>query len=127
MTSESADSPQPSGIAGALPAQPTLPDGGFTIDLGEVVHRAAYDEMWPLRGQAIQAYASLEQSLFGLFALLTGMDRPIAGIVFFKITNAQARNSIIEKLFQKWYGNEFSLFRNSLMNRCGLSMLSAMR
>lgn len=87
------------------------------IDLGNANQHAAQDEFWALRGRAIHAYANLEQSLYRLFCLLTGMSADIGGIVFFKITNAQARNKIIEKLFQKKHGTNFNLFRNSLLER----------
>jgi hypothetical protein len=54
-----------------------------------------------LRGYAITAYATLEQSLCLLFSILTGISRDIAGIVFFKITSARSRNALVEELLQK--------------------------
>jgi hypothetical protein len=76
-----------------------------------------YDKLWAARAKAIQEYASLEQSLCSLFAYLGGIQQDIAGIIFFKITSAQARNSILERLFKKKFGDQFNLFRSSLIRR----------
>jgi hypothetical protein len=72
------------------------------------------DPMWGNRAKAIQAYAHLEQALCRLFALVAETNIEIAAIIFFKITNSQARNDIIQKLFQKQFKDEYNLFRNSL-------------
>ena len=71
------------------------------IDLDEVSQIASADPVWAVRGQAIQAYAGLEQSLCNLFAQVADLRRDIAATIFFKITNQQARNSITERLIQK--------------------------
>ena len=86
-----------------------------TIQLEDAIKLAATDEFWALRGKAIQGYANLEQALAMLFAILAGTDSDTANIIFFKITNADARNKIIEKLFQKKLGDQHNLFRNSLI------------
>jgi hypothetical protein len=78
---------------------------------------SAQDAFWATRGHAIQAYAQLEQSLFRLFAHLTGLDHQPAGTIFFKITSSAARNAIIEKLFKQKLRDEFNLFRNSLITQ----------
>ena len=84
---------------------------GIELDLSS----APEDRFWAIRGNAIQAYAILEQSLCMLFANLAGMENAIAGIIFFRITSTQVRNTIIEKLFSRKFGSEFNLFRNSLI------------
>lgn len=70
--------------------------------------------IWGNRAKAVQAYANLEQALCRLFALLCGIQLDAAGIIFFKITNTQARNDILDKLFRWRFKDEFNLFRNSL-------------
>jgi hypothetical protein len=80
------------------------------IDLHEAMRKGSEDEFWAIRGKAVQAYASLEQSLCRIFGQLAGSTFSVAGVIFFKITSAQARNSIIEKLFQKKFGNATTCF-----------------
>ena len=41
------------------------------IDLGEAMRKSAVDDIWAIRGKAIQAYADLEQALARLFAGLS--------------------------------------------------------
>jgi hypothetical protein len=53
-----------------------------------------------LRGQAIQAYALLEQSLCNLFAFYGDMDNGTASIIFFELSS-RARNKIIKKLISR--------------------------
>jgi hypothetical protein len=69
---------------------------------------------WANRAKAVQAYANLEQALCRLFALLCGISLDAAGIIFFKITNSQARNDILAQLFKWRFKSEFNLFQNSL-------------
>lgn len=85
------------------------------MNLGKAISDLENDEFWAIRAKAIHRYAQLESALFGLFVDLTGMHPKAAGVVFFKITNTQARNKIIEKLFQQKHGENFNLFRNSLL------------
>jgi hypothetical protein len=85
------------------------------IDPGEVFQIASTDPIWAFRGHAIQAYANLEQSLCGLFARIADLRRDVAATIFFKITNTQARNSIIERLIRKRYGATYRLFWNSFL------------
>ena len=87
------------------------------VDLGQVIRAADEDAFWALRAKAIQSYANLEQSLFRLFTTLTEMDEELSSIVFVRLTSAHARNSVIEKLFQKKHGTDFNLFRNSLIDQ----------
>jgi hypothetical protein len=90
-----------------------VPDAN--IDLGEAMRIAAEDRFWAMRGHAAQSYAGLEQSLCNLFAILSDTAPEVAGIIFFRIASADARNKIIEKLFRRKFGDNFSLFRNSLL------------
>jgi hypothetical protein len=88
-----------------------------TVSLEEAFKQAAADEFWAIRGKAIQAYATLEQSLSRIFAYLSGMDVETAGIIFFRIASADSRNKILEGLFKKKFKHEFNLFRNSLFDQ----------
>ena len=90
---------------------------GPIIDLGDVARKASEDQFWALRGHAIQAYASLEQSLCRLLAYLGAMSGEVAALIFFRITSTQARNTILEKLFRYKFGDKFNLFRNSLISQ----------
>src|SRR5262245_52550839 len=67
------------------------------IPLEAAMELASKDPIWANRGQAIQAYAQLEQSLCQVLAAVGDMSLPVAGIVFFKIVSTQARSAIIEK------------------------------
>lgn len=66
------------------------------------------------RGRAIQAYSVIEQSLVALFANLMGVETAIAGIPFFRINNARARNGILERLLKKRHGPKYNIFFSSL-------------
>lgn len=83
------------------------------ISLQEALEKAYDDDFWKLRGIAIQAYASLEQSLCSLMALAAQLDRGSAAVIFFKITNADARNSILEELIHRRFAGEFDAFWKS--------------
>lgn len=91
-----------------------MPETPPPIDLADAFRIAAEDGFWAVRGKAVQSYASLEQSLCQLFALLAGTTDEVASIIFFKIP-AGARNRILEKLFHRKFPNDFALFRNSLI------------
>lgn len=67
------------------------------------------------RAQAINAFAELEQSLFLTFTALMGISGEYAGIVFFRITNAHSRNTIIESLLKKRLNGEYSKYYNPLL------------
>jgi len=83
----------------------------------EVIKLAEADEFWAIRGKAIQSYANLEQSLLGLFAYLSGIEREPAAIILFRISSADARNKIIKKLFKRRFADNFNLFRNSFLDQ----------
>jgi hypothetical protein len=85
------------------------------IDLSEMMRKSSADEFWGLRAKALQVYANLEQSMFNLFTFLSRTDGKTAGIIFFKVTNTNARNAILEKLFKNFFGDAHNLFRNSLI------------
>jgi len=75
--------------------------------------RRAEEAFDRLRGHAIGHYAMLEQALANLFAELTGMKLQAAGTIFFKITNAQARDRILERLLKQAHGSAYSKFWSS--------------
>ena len=84
-----------------------------TPHLEKLFREVAEDEFWAIRGKTINGYADLEQSLCQLFAFLGSIEPVSAGIIFFRITSHQ-RNSILDRLFKKKFGDQYSLFRNSL-------------
>lgn len=87
------------------------------IALEEVSRVLDQDPFWAVRAKAIQSYASLEQSLCGLLASLGNIDPEVAGIIFFKISSADSRNKIIEKLFKRSHKGQYNLFINSLITQ----------
>jgi hypothetical protein len=92
-------------------------DARGPIDLGEVARRAADDRFWAIRGHAVQAYASLEQSLCRLFGQLADTPLDAASIIFFRIASTQARNAISKSLFKRKHGTFYNLFRNSFFEQ----------
>ena len=92
-----------------------MPKGAPELD--PVARDAASHPIWAKCGHAIQAYSELEQSLFILFTQLTFMEPHISGIVFFKIVNSGARNSIIEKLIKQRHGEKYNKFWNSFIDQ----------
>jgi len=66
------------------------------------------------RSLAIQDYATLEQSMCGLFAHLSGTPNHVAATVFFRLTNSQSRLAILDQLMRLKYGAEYRPFFNSL-------------
>ena len=71
------------------------------------------------RSEAIQAYAYLEQSLCGLFAHLAGVTDQIAGVIFFKMTNARSRIATLERLKRIKHGSARGLYFNSITAALG--------
>src|SRR5436190_2960490 len=82
------------------------------IPLGEVIQWVEYDPIWKHRGKAVQGYADLERALCMLLVTLSGMSWETAVTIFYKITNTQARNGILEKLLHKKCGTKFNPFWN---------------
>src|SRR5258708_2236288 len=87
---------------------------GGIVSLEKAGAIADRDAIWDARGKAIQAYATLEQSLCLLFAHLGNLSQDVAPLIFFKITSQDVRNKIIEKLMKLKYGDKYNLFSNSL-------------
>ncbi|MGY8683081.1 hypothetical protein Q2941_35705 [Bradyrhizobium sp. UFLA05-153] len=87
------------------------------IDMNKVIPIAEGHEIWAARGKAIQAYANLEQSFATLFAGLSDTSIRTAAIVLFRITNSDARNKILEKLFRQKFQEELKEFRKSLFSQ----------
>lgn len=83
------------------------------IELDEAQRRASQDPIWTWRGHAIGAYAALEACLCNLLTFVGDMKQDVAGVIFYKITNADARNAILERLIRKKFGNTYNLFWNS--------------
>jgi hypothetical protein len=83
------------------------------ILLDEALKIAPQDPIWASRGRAIQSYAILEQALCSLLSELGGMTSVIATIVFYKITNSDARNKILENLLHVKHGKKYNLFWNA--------------
>jgi len=74
-----------------------------------------HDEMLRVRGDAIQAYGTVEQALSILVAhLLNTVDKEAAGIVFFRMTSTWHRNQAIELLINKKFGDRFDAFWHGL-------------
>jgi hypothetical protein len=87
------------------------------ISVEEVLRKSATDDIWAIRGKAIQAYASLEQSLALLLATLAETKVEIAQIIFFRIASADARNKILERLFKIKFSDQYPEFRNSFFKQ----------
>jgi hypothetical protein len=87
------------------------------VPLEDVIKWARYDPIWAARGEAIQGYASVESGLSNLLRALTGMAHEAALTIFYKITNTNARNSILEKLLHQKCGAKFNVFWNPLEHR----------
>jgi len=87
------------------------------ISLDDAQQLAAKDEFWAIRGKAIQSYATLEQSLARLFSALAGTTQKIGGTIFFRISSADTRRTLIDKLFQQRFHGQYNLFRNSLIKQ----------
>lgn len=103
------------GAADAKLYQMMTPAKPGTIDIGQAQPLVAQSPIWAARGKAIQAYATLEQSLCMLMSDLADMSRESALTIFFKITSYGSRNSIIEKLIKTKHDQKFNLFWNSYL------------
>lgn len=90
------------------------------VNLQKLDAQIATHQIWSVRGRAIDNYAQLEQSLCALLAYLAGTSRDVAAVIFFKITNARARNDILDKLVRKKHGTTYALWWNSFIKDVGL-------
>jgi hypothetical protein len=68
------------------------------------------------RANAINAYASVEQSLCRIFGHLLGTEFNLASIVFYSITNTHSRNRIIDELLEKRHGRTYEAYWNGTPN-----------
>lgn len=66
------------------------------------------------RANAFSAYSSFENSLCESFAKLTGMDRDVAGLIFYKINNYRTRDTIIEKLIRRRFNKVYNASWSSI-------------
>jgi hypothetical protein len=85
------------------------------VNLDKAMEKAAQDELWAIRGRAIQSWATLEQALCNVFSMVAGLRRDIGGIIFFRIVNTPARDAILEDLLKIKFGDRFNLFWNSVL------------
>jgi hypothetical protein len=67
------------------------------------------------RSIAVSSYQTLEQSMVLLFSHLLGTPIDYAGVPFFRINNARARDAILERLLKKRYGSQYNIFWNSIV------------
>jgi hypothetical protein len=81
--------------------------GMTTVDLGALQLENA---LYIARSRAIDAYSRIEQSLSMLLSYLLGTSMDLAAIVFFRITNANSRNAIIEDLLAKRHGETYKAY-----------------
>ena len=68
------------------------------------------------RATAIEHYAQVEQSLSHLFSDLLGTTFQLGGIVFFRMTNTNARNAVIGALLEQRHGSTYEAFWNGTPN-----------
>jgi len=69
------------------------------------------------RATAIAWYTHIEKSLASFFAHLMGVSEDYAGVSFFRINNARARNAMLERLLKKRHGGTYNIFWNSLVKQ----------
>ena len=90
-----------------------------------------HEKLLIARSVAIEAYASMESALCTLLARLLGTTNDTASIVFFRITNAHSRNTIIETLIQHSHGEKFDTYFHGTAGQPGVKrtpgLLSAVR
>lgn len=75
----------------------------------------ALSEFQAARARYIEEYASLEQALSGIFGHLSDTTDLVAGVIFFRISSARSRLTIIDRLMRIKYGDEHRAFFNSLI------------
>jgi hypothetical protein len=82
------------------------------------------------RALAIDAYASVEQSLCRLLAVLLNIDWQEAAIVFYKVQNSRARNTMFSELVEKKYGDKYEIYwhgKPNIPNRKQTGMYNLLR
>jgi hypothetical protein len=62
------------------------------------------------RAEAIEAYARFESCLSILFGFLLGTPSLKSSVIFYKITNANNRNQIIESLIKIEHGDKYKVY-----------------
>ena len=84
--------------------------------LGPAMTEAGNDIFWSTRGKAVHAYANLEQALCRIFSLVSNTTPWVSATIFFRITNARARNDILGKLIRRHFSNgAFNKFWDSIL------------
>jgi hypothetical protein len=78
-----------------------------TVDI-DAVRKAGKLQL--ARAEAIEAYARFENCLSILFEFLLGAPSPKSSVVFYKITNANNRNKIIESLITIEHGDKYKVY-----------------
>lgn len=79
------------------------------MSLNDQREKAALD-LKIARADAIQSYASFEQSLCRLFAKLLNTSDDLAGIIFYRIIASRQRNAILEELLDRNFKTQFDTF-----------------
>jgi hypothetical protein len=67
------------------------------------------------RARALEAYATIEESLCVICADVLRAPPEYTGVLFFKIAAARARNRAVEDLIRKRFGATYNLYWNSLI------------
>lgn len=62
------------------------------------------------RARAIEFYARLEQNISDLASELLGVHPRLGGVVFFRITNSNSRDKILETLLKKNFSDTFRVY-----------------
>ncbi len=76
------------------------------------------DPLWVIRGQAINAYAMLENALCFLFEpLVPGMHIPVAATIFHKFRNLRDATDVLGKLLMSKHGDKYKVFWKSFSNK----------
>ena len=85
--------------------------------MSEVIKIAEADEFWSVPRESYPCLRKSRTIPSWSFRCLSAFQRNAAAIILFKITSADARNKIIEKLFRKKFDTQYNLFRNSLLDK----------
>jgi hypothetical protein len=76
-----------------------------------------YHAFQTARGEAIDTYASLEQSLSHIFGHASGTPLEVAGAIYFRISSSRSRLAIIERLMEDRHQALYRPFLRPLLNR----------
>ena len=74
-------------------------------------------QFWAARGEAIDAYSTVEHIFCELFAHLTKMKIETASLIFFKMNNTRVLAEIMTALIEKQYRETYEEFWLTLRGR----------